>query len=323
MLGAIRATGPTLTLAVSDTEVSSSTDVVVLRPVMWMFIAILVTFLGTRLITRRIRRQQRAAESAAARADGGAGDGSGGLLRNVSFGGVHIHHQVFGILIMCSVGIALIALSPQGTALNVCAALFGVGVSLAFDEFALWLHLDDVYWSPAGRQSVDAIFCLLIIVGILVGGVDFLTGAVGSADWWTSVVGLLITLGISVIALLKGKTMTGIIGVFFQLAAIIGAIRLAKPESWWARRRYRPGSKKALKSARRFDADYQRRWNRLRDLVAGAPDPGPAELGADRPGPADPRAAGPAAVDPLPADPLPGDPMVGDPLSVQPPRLGP
>ena len=66
MLGAIRATGPTLTLAVSDTEVSSSTDVVVLRPVMWMFIAILVTFLGTRLITRRIRRQQRAAESAAA-----------------------------------------------------------------------------------------------------------------------------------------------------------------------------------------------------------------------------------------------------------------
>ena len=151
---------------------------------------------------------------------------------------------------MCSVGIALIALSPQGTALNVCAALFGVGVSLAFDEFALWLHLDDVYWSPAGRQSVDAIFCLLIIVGILVGGVDFLTGAVGSADWWTSVV-----------------------------AAIIGAIRLAKPESWWARRRYRPGSKKALKSARRFDADYQRRWNRLRDLVAGAPDPGPAELG--------------------------------------------
>ncbi len=177
MLGAIWATGPNLTSAASDTEVSSSTDVVVLRPVMWMFVAILVTFLATRLITRRIRRQQRAAELAATAA-GDARDGSGGLLRNVSLGGVHIHHQVFGILLMCSVGIALIALSPQGTALNICAALFGVGVSLAFDEFALWLHLDDVYWSPADRKSVDAIFCRLIVVGILVGGVDFLTGAV-------------------------------------------------------------------------------------------------------------------------------------------------
>lgn len=166
-----------LTSAASDAEVSSSTDVVVLRPVMWMFVAILVTYLATRLITRRIRRQQRAAELAAAEV-GDARDGSGGLLRNVSLGGVHIHHQVFGILLMCSVGIAPIGLSPQGTALNICAALFGVGVSLAFDEFALWLHLDDVYWSPADRKSVDAIFCRLIIVGILVGGVDFLTGAV-------------------------------------------------------------------------------------------------------------------------------------------------
>lgn len=110
-------------------------------------------------------------------------------------------------------------------------------------------------------------------------------------------------MGISVIALLKGKTMTGIIGVFFQLAGIIGAIRLAKPESWWARRRYRPGSKKALKSAHRFDADYQRRWNRLRDLVAGAPDPAPVELGADHE--------------------LPADPLQDGPVSVRPPRLGP
>ncbi len=277
MLGAIWVTGQQLELATSATEVGTTTDVVVLRPVMWMFIAILVTFLATRLVTRRIRSRQRAAALAVRQGEPGEDVGAGGLLRNVSLGGVHIHHQVFGILIMCSVGIALIALSPEGTALNVRAALFGVGVSLAFDEFALWLHLDDVYWSAEGRRSVDAIFCLLIIVGILVGGVDFVSGAVGTADWWTSIGALLITLAISVIAMLKGKTMTGIIGIFFQLAGLVGAIRVAKPESWWARRRYQPGSKKAAKSARRFDADYQRRWNRLRDLVAGAPDPGPSE----------------------------------------------
>ena len=101
---------------------------------------------------------------------------------------------------------------------------------------------------------------------------------------------------------------TGIIGIFFQLAGVIGAIRLAKPESWWARRRYRPGSKKALKSAHRFDADYQRRWNRLRDLVAGAPDPVPAEN-----------------IDaiPLSVEPLGAEPPSPDRLSVRPPSVGP
>ncbi len=251
-----------------DTSVPGN---VVLRPVMWMFIALLATFLITRIVTRRIRSKQRAVELAASRGDE-SGDTGGGVLGNLSLGGVHIHHQVFGILIMCGVGIALIALSPEGTALNVCAALFGVGVSLAFDEFALWLHLDDVYWSTQGRQSVDAIFCLLTIVGILIGGADFVTGAIGSSAWWSSIAALAITLGFSVVALLKGKTMTGIIGVFFPLAAVIGAVRLAKPTAWWARRRYRPGSRKAEKSAGRFGAAYDHRWNRLRDLVGGAPD---------------------------------------------------
>ena len=250
---------------------TSVPDSVVLRPVMWMFIALLATFLITRIVTRRIRGKQRAAELAASRGEQN-GDTGGGLLGDLSLGGVHIHHQVFGILIMCAVGIALIALSPQGAALNVCAVLFGVGVSLAFDEFALWLHLDDVYWSAQGRQSVDAIFCLLVIVGILIGGADFITGAIGTSAWWSSIAALMITLGFSVVALLKGKTMTGIIGVFFPLAGVIGAIRLAKPTSWWARRRYGPASKKTGKSARRFGADYERRWNRVRDLVGGAPD---------------------------------------------------
>ena len=256
---------------------------------MWMFIALLATFLITRIVTRRIRSKQRAVELAASRGEQN-GDTGGGILGNLSLGGVHIHHQVFGILIMCGVGIALIALSPEGAALNVCAVLFGVGVSLAFDEFALWLHLDDVYWSAQGRQSVDAIFCLLIIVGILIGGADFVTGAIGTSAWWSSILVLVITMGFSVLALLKGKTMTGIIGVFFPLAGVIGAVRLAKPTSWWARRRYGPASKKAGKSARRFGAAYDHRWNRMRDLVGGAPDltPTPAAHASPLPDPLPP-----------------------------------
>jgi hypothetical protein len=92
-----------------------------LRPMMWMFLAILITFVITRTITRMIR----------------AGDTS--RLRNIDVGGIHVHHQVFGILIMIGTGIALLAATPEGIALNVTAVLFGVGVSLTLDEFALWL----------------------------------------------------------------------------------------------------------------------------------------------------------------------------------------
>jgi hypothetical protein len=124
-----------------------------LLPMMWMFIAILVTFLVTRTVTRLIR----------------SGSGGGVGLGNFSIGGVHVHHQVFGILIIIGTGIALVSATPQGTALDVAAAIFGVGVSLTLDEFALWLHLEDVYWAEQGRKSVDAIFCVLAITGALIG----------------------------------------------------------------------------------------------------------------------------------------------------------
>ncbi len=227
-----------------------------LRPVMTMFIAVLVTFLCTRLVTRHIRSQAQ----------------PGGPFNDITVGGVHIHHQVFGILLMFGAGLALIAVTPEGVALHVVAALFGAGTSLTFDEFALWLHLDDVYWSAEGRQSVDAMFCVLSITGLLVGGVDFVTGDVGSASWWSSIVVLLIGLALSIICVLKGKVVTGVIGLFLQPVALIGAIRLAKPPSWWGRRRYPTRTRRLARAQRRFGAAYQARWNRARDFVGGAPD---------------------------------------------------
>jgi hypothetical protein len=236
-------------------EISVGGGELSLQPMMWMFLAILVTFLITRMVTRLIR----------------SGSGGGAGLGNVSLGGNHIHHQVFGILIIIGTGIALVSTTPHGAALDAAAAVFGIGVGLTVDEFALWLHLKDVYWAEQGRQSVDAIFCILVITGVLIGGANFLTGQIGTAAWWSSVAVIGVNLVLCVICMLKGKVVTGVIGIVFGLVAFIGAIRLAKPGSWWATRRYASRPKRARRSAGRYDERYRERWNRVRDLIAGGP----------------------------------------------------
>ena len=87
-------------------------------------------------------------------------------------------------------------------------------------------------------MSVDAIFCVLVITGALVGGASFLSGHVGTAAWWSSVAVLAVNLLLCVICLLKGKVVTGVIGIVLGIVALVGAVRLAKPGSWWATRRY-------------------------------------------------------------------------------------
>jgi hypothetical protein len=225
------------------------------QPMMWMFLGILVTFLVTRTVTRLIR----------------SGSGGGAGLGNITIAGNHIHHQVFGILIIIGTGIVLVSESPKGAALDAAAAVFGIGVGLTVDEFALWLHLEDVYWAHEGRKSVDAIFCLLVITGTLIGGVSFLTGRIGTAAWWSSVAVIAVNLLFCLICMLKGKIVTGVVGIVISVVAIAGAIRLAKPGSWWAVRRYAGRPRRAARAERRFDHRYEERWNRLRDLVAGAP----------------------------------------------------
>ncbi len=226
-----------------------------LQPMMWMFFAILVTFLVTRMVTRLIR----------------SGNGRRIGLGNVSMAGNHVHHQVFGILIIIGTGIYLVSATPRGAPLDAAAAVFGMGVGLTVDEFALWLHLEDVYWAEQGRKSVDAIFCVLVITGALIGGVDFVTGSLGSAAWWSSVAVIAVNLLLCVICLLKGKVVTGIIGIVIGVVALVGAIRLAKPGSWWATHRYASRPRRAARAASRYDHRHAERWNRLRDLIAGAP----------------------------------------------------
>ena len=96
------------------------------------------------------------------------------VLRNVvSPGGTHFHHLVIGIVLLLTSGYMGIGFST-GTLRHTIAATFGVGAALTLDEFALWLHLQDVYWAKEGRQSVDAVIIAATIAGL---------GVLGSGFW--------------------------------------------------------------------------------------------------------------------------------------------
>jgi hypothetical protein len=181
-------------------------------------------------------------------------------------GGLHVHHLVFGIVLMLLGGFIL-ALQPGSPWLEIIAALFGIGAGLTLDEFALWLHLEDVYWSEEGRRSVDAVVIAALVAGLVLLG--FLP--VSSEDGVPAiVVTVLLVLAISAIAISKGKVVRGVAGMRFPIVGLIGAIRLAKPESPWARRFYEPDGPKLAKAEARFER-HTRRYQRFQDQVAGAP----------------------------------------------------
>jgi hypothetical protein len=199
---------------------------------------------------------------------------------NVTPGGLHIHHLVFGIVMMMSAGFAAFAIQPDSPWFEVSAAAFGVGMGLTLDEFALWLHLEDVYWTEEGRSSVDAvIFAAIIGGGYIVG----FTPLDASGDSTVAIVSsVVLNLAFCAIVALKGKISTAVIGMFIPPVAWVAAIRLARPGSWWARRRYAPGSGKLAKATAR-KARHDRRARRFQDLVGGTPSlPSPRESESGR-----------------------------------------
>lgn len=217
--------------------------------VAWMLGALVVTFVVTRLITRLIRSGR-------------------GPFRDLSVGGVHLHHQVFGIFLLLGTGAIEIAYQPGGPWQEVLAVLFGMGAALTLDEFALWLRLDDVYWGPEGRRSVDAVL-LAVVVGLLllIGFSPFdqdasdgeLVGGIAVAA------NVLVTL----VAILKGRTALGIVGLLVPLVSLVTALRLARPGSFWARRFYPEDSRRLVRAERRFPQGRRNRWDPLVDLFAG------------------------------------------------------
>jgi hypothetical protein len=80
----------------------------------------------------------------------------GGPFRYViTKSGLHIHHLFWGILLLMLTGFAALTTREPKWHLRI-AILFGIALGLTLDEFALWLRLADVYWSPEGVESLKA-----------------------------------------------------------------------------------------------------------------------------------------------------------------------
>ena len=228
----------------------------------WMVLAFLVTFLVTRFVTRAIRTGR-------------------GPFRDASVGGVHLHHEVYGIFLLLGTGTLEFTYRPGPPWVQVLAVLFGAGAALTLDEFALWLHLEDVYWSREGRSSIDAVLVALVVGGLLLVGANPFDADDANSEfllWLTVMVNLLLALA----AILKGRVVLGVVGVFVPLVALVGAVRLARPGSFWAHRRYLPGSRRRARSEARFPAGRRTRWDALVDLFTEVP-PRPAPLAAAPP----------------------------------------
>jgi hypothetical protein len=188
---------------------------------------------------------------------------------SIETGGLHVHHLVFGIVMMLLFGFLAIAVPLNGLALDVVAAGFGVGAGLTLDEYALWLHLEDVYWAEEGRRSVDAVVIAAVVAALILLGARPLGGS-DTSSLVGIVIAIVVVLGLSLGALLKGRLMLGILGLVFPPLAFVGVVRLGKPTSPWARWRYAPDGRKMRRATVRFER-RARRYRRWQDRIAGAP----------------------------------------------------
>jgi hypothetical protein len=78
-----------------------------------------------------------------------------GPFRNLSLGGEHLHHYMWGIALLAGVGAVAVRGDEKLRRHPVTGLAYGAGLALIMDEFALLLDLKDVYWAKQGRVSVD------------------------------------------------------------------------------------------------------------------------------------------------------------------------
>jgi hypothetical protein len=205
------------------------------RPAQMTLVAFLVTFGCVRAYTYATR----------------VGRGPG----NLSVGGQRIHHMVPGIFLLLGSGFVSVALQPTMPFWLwwLLPSAFGVGAALVLDEYALWLNLRDVYWAEEGRRSIDAVIIAATLAAIVALGAPFWGSVISGAD---PAGGALIVAyhGLSaisaVICLVKGKRIVGVIGFLLWPVGLVGALRLAQPDSFWARRLYEP--EKLRRSVERY-----------------------------------------------------------------------
>jgi lysyl-tRNA synthetase, class II len=221
------------------------------EPLLLMLGASLLTFAGTRLYTRLARVRSW---------------GSGRV------GGVHLHHLVVGNVLVLICGMLQLAFQPGDIGVDILSVGFGVGAAFVLDEFALSVHLRDVYWTPEGRHSIEvsmmwAVLGLLLLTGISPFGIHDHTEIPRIVGFAVVVVNIVL----SVITCLKGKLTLGLLSIFLPPAGLAGALRLARPRSVWAQLFYRAGKLAAAEA--RFDPSrsrLERMRHVLTDVVGGA-----------------------------------------------------
>ena len=114
------------------------------EPELFLTVAFLLTFAAVRLIAYSIKYDWTP------------------VFRNVQAGDVHIHHMVPGMILVLVSGYLGLAMGMRRPT-RLLAVLFGIGAALVLDEFALWLRLEDVYWQPQGRESIDAVIVATVL----------------------------------------------------------------------------------------------------------------------------------------------------------------
>jgi hypothetical protein len=223
------------------------------EPLLLMLMASLVTFAVTRLYTRLARARRW---------------GSGRL------GDVHLHHMVAGSVLTLICGMLQIAFQPRDIGVDILAVGFGVGAAFVLDEFALSVHLRDVYWTPEGRHSIE----VTIIWTLL--GLMFLTGlapfGIHDQTEVPRIIGftvVIVAIALSIVTCLKGKLTLGLLSIFLPPIGLVAAYRLARPGSIWAQLFYSPEQR--ARAQRRFDpatSQLEAFRRRFTDLLGGRHD---------------------------------------------------
>ncbi len=145
-------------------------------PLVCCLVAFILTFFVTRTFVRMIRHRRNAGRAA-----------KWWQPRNIYIGSTHIHHVAFGVVMVMISGIAMVTISVGGqeSQYTLAATVFGIGAALVLDEFALILHLSDVYWSEQGRVSVEVVSLAVGCMGLALVGFspNLFTGLTENDIW--------------------------------------------------------------------------------------------------------------------------------------------
>ena len=75
--------------------------------------------------------------------------------------GTHVHHFAYGVVLLVLLCYFLLTQPRSSRTRLKLSLIYGVALGLAFDEFGMWIQLEDVYYN---RSSYDAIVIISTIL---------------------------------------------------------------------------------------------------------------------------------------------------------------